>query len=465
MNIEQSLSTKKDVKNFFDHVIKVEKCNFHPDDNFEDMIDLSTKKPSFDSTKAAVLNARMKEAFAIAGDEIYDLAVDAFLQNQELLKKEANGGSLNGLPPLQFEKGGQPQDKIELFYVMDEAGSVKNISTSYPAANTFLEKSLKFQGKIGHALVSKQDYLNEKITVANIKDYKGADNHFLIEQLAKGGDIKRKSIKPEDIKVGDTFALITGEQVKIKKLFIENGNENWVGYERNGKYEENSLQTLKIFLNNLKAVKSAPTVITSIFDNGVKDAYTALATKYFSQSPDLQVVEKNDKAIGRYKEVTGIHNGTTLTFYVAQSPEKLSDNVLNIKTIISTSLERIKNYMADRRAIEKVYSEVGVYSFNGYTVRAANADQAYAKIKGKALKKYGGNTQPLTVQSVLFSKKSNQKSDARKWLRDHGFESLNLEETENFYRSRQKNPNKFDPDSFVTKEIKPGVKYIFALEK
>lgn len=401
MNIEQSLSTKKDVKNFFDHLNRVEKCNFHPNDNFEDMIDLSSKKPSFDSTKAAVLNARMKEAFAIAGDEIYDLAVDAFLENQEILKKEANGGALNGLPPLQFEKGGQPH-----------------------------------------------------------------------EQLAKGGDIKRKSIKPEDIQVGDTFALINGELIKIKKLFIENGNENWVGYERSGKYEENSLSQLKIFLNNTKAVKSAvkwityqPTVVTSIFDNGVKDAYTALAKKYFNHSPDLKVVEKNDKAIGRYKEVTGTHNGTMLTFYVAQSPEKLSDNVLNIKTIISTSLERIKNYMADRRAIDKVYSEVGVYTFNGDTVRAANADQAYAKIKGNALKKYGGNSQPLTVQSVLFSKKTNQKSDARKWLRDHGFESLDLEETENFYRSRQKNPDKFDPDSFVTKEIKPGVKYIFALEK
>lgn len=62
--------------------------------------------------------------------------------------------------------------KIEIFYVMDSKGSVKNLSKTYKDADKFLEKSLKFNGKIGHKMVSKKDWDSEKITTSNIKTYK-----------------------------------------------------------------------------------------------------------------------------------------------------------------------------------------------------------------------------------------------------------------------------------------------------
>jgi hypothetical protein len=61
---------------------------------------------------------------------------------------------------------------IELFYTMDNKGSVKNISKTHKDAKTFLEKSLKGNGKIGYKDVLKSDYNNEKVTVSNIKTYK-----------------------------------------------------------------------------------------------------------------------------------------------------------------------------------------------------------------------------------------------------------------------------------------------------
>lgn len=63
-------------------------------------------------------------------------------------------------------------DEIEVYYVTDSKGSVKNISKTYKDADNFLEKSLKFNGKIGHKVVSKKDWDNEKITTSNIKTYK-----------------------------------------------------------------------------------------------------------------------------------------------------------------------------------------------------------------------------------------------------------------------------------------------------
>lgn len=61
---------------------------------------------------------------------------------------------------------------IELFYTMDNKGSVKNISKTHKDAKTFLEKSLKGNGKIGYKDVLKSDYNNEKVTTSNIKTYK-----------------------------------------------------------------------------------------------------------------------------------------------------------------------------------------------------------------------------------------------------------------------------------------------------
>ena len=70
---------------------------------------------------------------------------------------------------------------------------------------------------------------------------------------AKGG-----SIKEADIKVGEKFKLIDGEVIEIKRLFQEkhSADNNWVEFTRNGKSQESSVRSLKIFINNWREGKS-----------------------------------------------------------------------------------------------------------------------------------------------------------------------------------------------------------------
>ena len=67
----------------------------------------------------------------------------------------------------EFSDGGT----IELYYVQDAHGNVKNISKSYEDADRFWEKSLKFNGDIRVAIVPKEDWEKEKVSSSNIKRY------------------------------------------------------------------------------------------------------------------------------------------------------------------------------------------------------------------------------------------------------------------------------------------------------
>lgn len=67
-------------------------------------------------------------------------------------------------------------ESVELSYVVNSDGHVKNISKSDEAANKFLNGSLKGNGSVKHKTVSKKDYDNGKVTVSNIKNYKSDVN-------------------------------------------------------------------------------------------------------------------------------------------------------------------------------------------------------------------------------------------------------------------------------------------------
>ena len=69
-------------------------------------------------------------------------------------------------------------------------------------------------------------------------------NSYRHGMMAKGG-----SIKEADIVAGKTFNLKNGEEIKIVRLFTENGDEDWVEYERGGKSQENSVKQLRQFMN------------------------------------------------------------------------------------------------------------------------------------------------------------------------------------------------------------------------
>lgn len=62
-------------------------------------------------------------------------------------------------------------DKKELWYVVDDRGSVKNISTDPESANNFLFRSLKNVGGVMYVEVPLEDWNAEKVTVSTIKNY------------------------------------------------------------------------------------------------------------------------------------------------------------------------------------------------------------------------------------------------------------------------------------------------------
>jgi len=91
-----------------------------------------------------------------------------------------------------FEEGGNV-NMLELFYVMDSNGNVKNISKTDEQAKRFLQNSLKYDGSLGHAYVNKADYYMDKINPSNIK------------KMAFGGYMTNVDENRSQIRVGDKY--------------------------------------------------------------------------------------------------------------------------------------------------------------------------------------------------------------------------------------------------------------------
>jgi len=65
---------------------------------------------------------------------------------------------------------------------------------------------------------------------------------------------------------------------------------------------------------------------------------------------------------------------------------------------------------------------------------------------------------PTVVQTLIFSKEKFAKAeDAKAWATEHDFRSDKIDETEDSWRLRQRNPEDFEPGSFKTIELDEGV--------
>lgn len=83
-------------------------------------------------------------------------------------------------------------------------------------------------------------------------------------------------------------------------------------------------------------------------------------------------------------------------------------------------------------------------------------DNELGKLSEKGLQKL--QKQSTVTQSILFSKKVfESKEQVIKWLKFHDKKSDNIDETDNFYRARQRDPDDFMPKSFRTKQIGNGI--------
>lgn len=78
------IKTINDVKSFAKHLINVEKLSFHPDDDFNDYLNLSTKQPFYTKEEAEKRNQLMNACFDICEKhekEIYSVMLPYFLKS------------------------------------------------------------------------------------------------------------------------------------------------------------------------------------------------------------------------------------------------------------------------------------------------------------------------------------------------------------------------------------------------
>lgn len=66
----------------------------------------------------------------------------------------------------------------------------------------------------------------------------------------------------------------------------------------------------------------------------------------------------------------------------------------------------------------------------------------------------------MVVQSLIFDKKTFDEAKARKWAEDHKFHASKVDETEDSFRLRQRDPGEFEPNTFRTVSLTKGVQAV-----
>ena len=64
------------------------------------------------------------------------------------------------------------------------------------------------------------------------------------------------------------------------------------------------------------------------------------------------------------------------------------------------------------------------------------------------------------VQTLILSQQFFNQREASSWIRRHGFRLTKIDESSNFWRFRQQDPNAFEKDSFRTIRLRPGVEAV-----
>jgi len=72
----------------------------------------------------------------------------------------------------------------------------------------------------------------------------------------------------------------------------------------------------------------------------------------------------------------------------------------------------------------------------------------------------GRDNQSMVIQSILFDKEKWTLEKAKKWLKEHNYRNDKTDETDEYYRFRQRDPNDFVEDSFRTIDWGKGIKAI-----
>lgn len=84
-----TITDLEEVKSFFISLIEEENLNFHPDEDFNNYINLDSKLPTYTDEEAMRLNGLLEKCFEICEKEridIYNLSMEIFLKKTGLDK-------------------------------------------------------------------------------------------------------------------------------------------------------------------------------------------------------------------------------------------------------------------------------------------------------------------------------------------------------------------------------------------
>ncbi len=100
-----------------------------------------------------------------------------------------------------------------------------------------------------------------------------------------------------------------------------------------------------------------------------------------------------------------------------------------------------------------------VFEMRGYQNENASATVDGSKSQVKDIFSQMAS-EDLEVQALIFSDANFTEESAIAWARDNDFLFDKIEETEDSWKLKQKDPNEFEPDSFRTIDITEGVKAV-----
>lgn len=209
-------------------------------------------------------------------------------------------------------------------------------------------------------------------------------------------------------------------------------------------------------------------------EDTIKNDEYRLTDEYKVKSEEQQQLQKSIREAQERRDAELKKERDELYVFLKDSPAMqkerltlamLKSYMLNGKT--NTLKKHIEEFIRNGAVVKTVDGERRLYVeergfFDQKTISKVGMDYAEYLLLNKEKMSSGGFIKCPTgtrVQSVLMSKDIFSRKEAVKWVKEHDYKA-EIDETENYYRFRQQEPEQFEEESFRTIEFTDGIKAV-----
>jgi len=188
-----------------------------------------------------------------------------------------------------------------------------------------------------------------------------------------------------------------------------------------------------IIAYELNEAEHKAVIIARIFDRDVQDGIRDGTLKFVSPA----VVPRDSQSVEKVDGIDILHRFITLHLAIVSRPAYGTSDA-RMRGVCTGTGEFCMNYLKPLKASVTQY--IPVFA--------------------------AGQDRPSTdVQTVIFDKDKFNLDRAKEWLKTHDFKIPAVDETEDSFRFRQKDPGSFKEDSFRTIELTEGIKSVIGRPK